>query len=76
MEEKSREKEKRKGKKKNMPRTGSPVRGGRGCGGCSQGVAVDAHTGLGIPGTAQTAAPGEKKVCRVTTKDVCYWRSI
>lgn len=35
-----------------------------------------APAGLGIPGTAQTAAPGEKKVCRVTTKDVCYWRSI
>lgn len=35
-----------------------------------------APTGLGIPGTAQTAAPDEKKVCRVTTKDVCYWRSI
>jgi len=35
-----------------------------------------AFAGLGILGTAQTAAPGEKKVCRVTRTDVCYWRSI
>lgn len=59
-----------------MPRTESPVRGRSGVWRLLPGGWWRVPAGLGIPGTAQTAAPGEKKVCRVTTKDVCYWRSI
>ena len=32
--------------------------------------------GVGHPRDGTNRGPGEKKVCRITTKDVCYWRSI